>query len=286
MKRLFLFFTLIIITFPLLLKGQEDVYFLRIDKPTDITEGKYSLLIDMKQVGNMLSQSDLQGISAYVEFADENDLVQARLGKVENGKVSWLPKIIEEQFLLVKFHRSYYKEIVEKLEQNVMFPGYQILLSDIKNQTVLKGFKITFCRLPDLGIEVNYPVKIAPGQPLNQEITITIKNTGALEAKDFEVDLVLSGDKEIPIQKAQFYENYTEDGLLKNGRIAIDLLNPGESRSLTLTDPVSIPPDTRPGKYYLCALIDSGQKISEFDEKNNLFQGFVLVDFREPKKIF
>jgi hypothetical protein len=285
MKRFYLLSLLIILALPLFLRSQGSIYYLRIDRTTDISEGKYSLLIDMKQINNILSQTDLQNIKAYIEFADANDLVKARLGTIENGKVSWSQKIIDDQFLLVKFHRSYYKEIVEKLEENAISPGYQILLSDIKNQTVLEGFKITFCRLPDLGIDVTYPVKIAPGQLLNQEIAITIKNTGALEAKDFQVELILSGDKEIPSQKTAFSEHYSEDCLLKNGLINITSLNPGESRLLNFNDPISIPRDTPPGKYYLFALIDSGKKINEFDEKNNVFQGFILVDYKEPKKI-
>lgn len=267
-----------------LFSDEKNASFLKIEQPS-VKEGKYRLLINLNQIETIISDYKLQGINGFVEFADSNDLVQARLGKIVNGKINWIHKIVDNEFLLVKFHRSYYKDIVQKLEGKAKKPGFQILLSDAETQVVLKGYEITFCEMPDLIVELTYPVKIASGQPLKDEIVITVKNNGALAADAFDLDLIISRDKQIPVKKASYSELFQEDVLLKNGRINIDHLDPGEKKSVQLTEPVMIPQNTPPGKYYLGAVIDPGNIIDEFNEENNIFAGFMLVEFKEPKKI-
>lgn len=267
-----------------LFSDNNNATFLKLEQPS-VKEGKYRLLINLNHIEAIISNYNLQGLDGFVEFADSTDLVQARLGKIENGKVRWLHKIVDHEFLLVKFHRTYYKDIMEKLEAKSKKPGFQILLSDSRTQVVLKGYEITFCKMPDLVVELTYPVKIASGQPLKEEIIITIKNNGALAADNFDLDLVLSRDKQVPLQKAPYSEIFQDDVLLKNGRKNIDHLKPGEKKSIKLTEPVMIPKNTPPGKYYLSAVIDSGNTINEFNEENNIFLGFILVEFKEPKKI-
>jgi len=112
-----------------------------------------------------------------------------------------------------------------------------------------------------------------------------VKNNGALAADRFDLDLVISRDKQIPLKKASYSELFQEDVLLKNGRINIDHLDPGEKKLIQLNEPVMIPQNTPPGKYYLSALIDPGNTIDEFNEENNVFVGFMLVEYKEPKKI-
>ncbi|MCK4834985.1 MAG: hypothetical protein KAT17_00020, partial [Candidatus Aminicenantes bacterium] len=170
-------------------------------------------------------------------------------------------------------------------EPKSMEPGYQILLSDANTQVVLKGYKITFCELPDLIVDLTYPVKIVPGQALKEDLSITVKNNGALMAKNFDLDLILSKDQHVPLKKAPYMEVFQEDGLLKNGRKTISLLKPGEKQIMRLADPVIIPKNIPPGKYYLSAIIDSGNAIKEFNENNNIFMGFIIVNVREPRKI-
>jgi hypothetical protein len=267
-----------------LFPDEKNASFLKVEQPS-VKEGKYRLLFNLNQIEAIINTYNLQGVNGFVEFADSKDLVQARLGKIENGKIVWIPKIFDNEFLLVKFHRSYYKDIVEKIEEKSKKPGFQILLSDAKTQVVLKGFEITFCEMPDLIVELSYPVKISSGLPLKDEIAITVKNNGALAAKGFELDLVISRDKNIPLQKASASELFQEDGLLKNGRITIDHLDPGEKKSIQLSEPVMIPQNTPPGKYYLSAVIDPGNVIDEFNEDNNIFMGFMIVEYKEPKKI-
>ena len=268
-----------------LISQETEINFLNVKKPSSAKEGKYTLFIDLNQAEKIISDYGLKGVSGYVEFADAKDLVQARLGKIENGTIRWLHKIVDNQFLSVKFHRSYYKEITEKIETKEMDPGYQIIISDTATQVILKGYKITFCELPDLQVDLIYPVKIASGQALQDDLSITVSNKGALVAENIDLDLILSKDKQVPLQKAPGSVGFQDDGLLKNGRITIPRVQPGEKQTIQLSQPVIIPEDTPPGKYNLCALIDSGNTIKEFNESNNIFIGFVIIGVKEPAKI-
>jgi len=54
---------------------------------------------------------------------------------------------------------------------------------------------------------------------------------------------------------------------------------------LQLKNPLTIPNDIPPGKYNLCAIIDSENKVDELNEKNNVFIGFIIIDFQDPKRI-
>lgn len=270
---------------PWLFSQESEINFLQVKKPSSAKQGKYTLLINLNQVEAIISDYQLEGLTGYVEFADAKDLVQARLGKIKNNTITWLHKITENQFLSVKFHRSYYKEISEKLETKAMHPGYQIIISDTDTQVILKGYEITFCELPDLRIDMTYPVKISSGQALQDDLSITVTNKGALVAENIALELVLSRDKQVPLKKAPAGDGFQDDGLLENGRITVPVLQPGEKKIIPLTQPVVIPDDTPPGKYNLCALIDPGNAIREFSETNNIFMGFVIVSVREPRRI-
>jgi hypothetical protein len=113
-----------------------------------------------------------------------------------------------------------------------------------------------------------------------------VENNGTADAEKFHVDLVLSKDNKIPVQPAVPSEKFTSGMLLENGRQTFTLLKPGESITLTLKKPVKIPLDTLPDKYYLGAVIDSGNTLKELDESNNVYAGFILITVAAPKRFF
>jgi hypothetical protein len=125
------------------------------------------------------------------------------------------------------------------------------------------------------------------GDEVKDTVKITVSNKGsgkALGTQDagangYMVDLILSTDKNVPVQFATLPNPYTfkEDMLLKGGRLSnTDTLAPGASRVYSVATPPPIagliPPGT-PSKVYLCAVVDPGKKINESNENNN-------VDFR------
>jgi hypothetical protein len=82
------------------------------------------------------------------------------------------------------------------------------------------------------------------------------------------VDLMLSTDTNVPAGMAIYSANFSEDVLLQGGRIShTRTLNPGQSKIYVVNG--GIPADTPPGGYYICAKVDSGNKITESNEGNN-----------------
>jgi hypothetical protein len=266
------------------LTGDTEIKLLQI-KETDISKGKYRLIVNLNHIEAIISEYGIEGITANIDFADSTDLVQARFGEINNGTIKWMHKIEEDNFLLIKFHKKYYKTIVQKIKDKEIRTGYQIILSDPKTNVVLKSYPITFADFADLAIELKYPVKVEPGQKLQNNISIKIQNKGALTARNFHIDLVISKDNQVPIRMAAFSKTFQEDGLLENGRETISELKSTEAKTLQLKNPIIIPSDIPLGKYNLCAIIDSENKIKELNENNNIFIGFIIIDIKEPKRI-
>ncbi|MBD2481395.1 S8 family serine peptidase [Planktothrix sp. FACHB-1365] len=142
--------------------------------------------------------------------------------------------------------------------------------------------------LADLQVSVTAPESATAGSDLTP-IKVTVKNAGKAIAKGtqtagsngYMVDLVLSSDQNIPPGYSIYSPNYTEDVLLKGGRISnTPDLKPGEE--YTFPDEMGgLPLDTPNGGYYIGAQIDPGQVISELDEKNNFAFSPIKID--EPK---
>lgn len=285
MKRQFLILFITILLLLPYLEGNDEINLLQIKEPTGGSKGKNRLLVNLNHIEAIITEYGIEGITADIDFADANDLVQAKFGKIQNGIVKWIHKIEDDNFLLIKFNKKYFRTIIQKINDKVIKTGYQIILSDPKSNVVLKSFNVTFAEFPDLSVELKYPVKVEPGQQLLEDISIQIQNKGAQTAKDFHIDFIISKDNQVPVKMAAFSKNFQEDGLLENGREKILELKSTEAKTLKLKNPLIIPHDIPMGKYNLCAIIDSENKIIELDEQNNIFIGFIIIDIKEPKKI-
>lgn len=128
----------------------------------------------------------------------------------------------------------------------------------------------------DLVVTVSTANSIEPGEDLSP-IEVRVKNIGntralgseSAGAEGYFVDLVLSSDTEVPKGFASFSPNYSEDVLLLGGRLSnTPDLKPGEE--FVFTTSAGIPTDTPDGNYFIAAQIDSGQKVPESNEKNNV----------------
>lgn len=132
---------------------------------------------------------------------------------------------------------------------------------------------------PDLTVKINGPSSAAPGEDIGNAVKLTARNAGAAAAPGtvgtlnpsdgFMIDVVLSKDASVPSGFATYSDNFHEDVLLKGGRVSrTDDLGAGASKNYPVG--ATIPADTPPGKYRLCAQIDPANKVAESNEGNNV----------------
>jgi len=114
------------------------------------------------------------------------------------------------------------------------------------------------------------PTSAKAGQELNAGFQVDAINGGRTAVKDVAVDIVLKKDVSCPVPApyAVYSPNYSNGVLLKGGREYVSL-NSGQLLNVKLNGTNTIPTDTPAGVYYLCAVIDAGNKIKEVNEPNN-----------------
>jgi hypothetical protein len=249
---------------------------LKIEEPG---KGKNKLDFRLEHVKAIVEGFNLEGVTADIEFTDLEGTVLATLGKVKDGSIKWSHKVVKGTFLQVKFDKSNYPMVLEKVKEKSMKPGFRVQLD------TGQGCEITFAELPDLTVRMKYPINASPGQAIAREFSLTVENIGAVEAKDFNVQLVISSDIQIPLQPAAYSENFQEDALLEGGQSTVASIKPGESVTVSLPGPLKIPADTSPARYYLGALVDPEKKIEELNEENNTEKGFIMILVPAPKRI-
>lgn len=134
-----------------------------------------------------------------------------------------------------------------------------------------------FISAPDLTVDVIAPTSAFPGEDITPGLDVTVNNIGTDTAignltspgNGYIIDLVLSSDKVVPPCFAIFSANYSEDVLLKGGRDS-------NTKDLFISTSVkanvfgTIPADTPPGNYFVCAQVDPPDFIIELDETNNV----------------
>jgi hypothetical protein len=132
--------------------------------------------------------------------------------------------------------------------------------------------------MPDLIVSVTAPRNANAGQDISNAIRLIARNVGGAPApgtlgaidpaNGYMIDLVLSRDRNVPARPAIFSVNFAEDALLRGGRTSRTFgLQPGGAR--LYPGQATIPADTLSGLYFLCARIDSGNRVPESDEINN-----------------
>jgi hypothetical protein len=125
--------------------------------------------------------------------------------------------------------------------------------------------------MTDLQISISRcPGTARAGQELGASFKVTATNAGRMPVRDVAVDIVLSRRSHcaVPTPVAVYSPNYSDGVLLKGGREHISL-NAGETKEVTLNGTNKIPDDTPSGTYFLCAVIDAGNKVPEINETNN-----------------
>ncbi|MDQ1352422.1 MAG: hypothetical protein QG657_2728, partial [Acidobacteriota bacterium] len=302
MKKVILFF-IIVLLFSTQAATAVDLKLMRVEIPTE----KNKLLFNLPDLEKILGELNLQDMSGNIKFTDDTGNVLAILGKVKSGKIKWEQKVVNEKFLEVKLGKDEYPTILASVQEKAKAPGYQLQvietqfdLESAKNRLVstyekkgkfieksdsLKSVEVTFTELVDLVPDMQHPIEVSPGELIGKQISVRVENQGNVPAKDFFVELVFSRDNQVPGKPATFSENFTEDMLLKDGREKIDILNPGESKTLIFKDSVIIPADTTPDKYYLAAVVDPENTVQEANESNNTFVKFMMISFPPPKRI-
>ena len=265
--------------------SQECLKFLKMEEPEAALKGKNCLLVGVPQVEAILGSFGLPEFSGTIEIADsQTGQPLVTLAKITKGKRKWSHKLVNEKSLLVEFGKDDFAAVLGKVKDKMVRPGLQFQMVDDKGGQIVGECDVTFAELPDLVSSIQYPVRIEPGQPLGSELAVKIENRGTAAAKDFDVDVVLSGDDKIPVKTMPSSENFTEDAVLPNGREHVAILEPGQSTSLVFKG-ARIPKDTPPGKYYLGAVVDSENRVAEINEENNIDPGVLMVALPVPKSL-
>jgi CARDB len=281
-------------TFP----QEGSIQFLKIEKPV---KGKNKLLFNLEHLKKIVASFNLQENEAAIEFSSEIDGTLAILGHIKKGTIKWSQKVVDGNALLVKIkNKDVVQDILAKVNAQSNAPGYLVEAGNskkgmsrdqeygkktkyVETKTLLGTCSLTFVESPDLSITMKYPLKVLPGETLKDKMTISLENKGTTKAESFTVELVLSSDMKIPDQPAQFSETFKDDILLAGGRTSIPLLKPGEKITVALEGPLKVPADTVPGRYYLAAVADAGNKVKESNEVNNKDVRFIMVSLPAPK---
>jgi len=126
--------------------------------------------------------------------------------------------------------------------------------------------------LPDLVVSLSGPGEAVPDRPF--AVRVVVRNRGRAAApgyggkKGYLIDLVLSRDARAPVRPAPPARAGTEDGRLARIK-STRRIGPGGSVTYPLRA-VRLPRETRPGRYFLCAVVDPNRGVRERDEGNNV----------------
>ncbi|MCX5842442.1 MAG: hypothetical protein NT022_01610 [Deltaproteobacteria bacterium] len=127
------------------------------------------------------------------------------------------------------------------------------------------------------------PQYVKAGQNLGAGFKVEAIYFGPLPVNDIVVDIVLRKDPCPPLPTprpqpttrcpvtaplAVYSPHYSNGVLLKGGRETVNLI-PTQWRQVKLNGTNTIPADTPVGDYFLCAVLDAGNKIAEVNEKDN-----------------
>jgi len=304
MKKLILF-VIIVLFFTSQAFTQSDLKFLKIEAPAD-QRAKNRLLLSVEDIEKILGEVLREEINANIKFTDLYGNVLETLGKIKNGKIKWDHKVVGETSLLVKFKKSDYSMILDKVKEKSRNPGFQLQVFEVKfdilstkgkiaqsfekkakyieAESPMKIYNITFAEFMDLTADMIYPIKAVPGEELGKRVSVRVENKGTNPARDFNVELVLSSDTQIPVKPASYSENFNEDMMFKDGRKTVELLNPNKDITLSFDGSIKIPDDTPPGRYYLGVVIDPENKIEELNEENNAYVRFIVISYPVPKR--
>jgi hypothetical protein len=113
--------------------------------------------------------------------------------------------------------------------------------------------------------------EVTIGDPIGDQIELSIRNAGSADAGSFSVGYYVSSDSTIT----------TADTLLDGGREFVNGIAAGSTVSVTLFSGASVPSSVSPGPAYLGVVIDESDDVAETDETNNTASQ--AVDLINPK---
>ena len=136
--------------------------------------------------------------------------------------------------------------------------------------------------LPDLTVDLTIPTSAGPGDEIGGMMSVVANNIGSADASGklppgsaatgYSIDLYIAPTASAPPSRPVYSASYSDYVLLRGGRVSgTYALAPGANFDYSSILSVNtIPGDTLPGAYYVCAWIDAGQLVPEEDETNNL----------------
>jgi subtilase family serine protease len=117
----------------------------------------------------------------------------------------------------------------------------------------------------DLTVSFKGPSTASQGEDISGKIKISVKNNGGLEARNFNVDIILK-------------DSTGTEYMCGRGFIASLRSGQSVSSASAMALPCSIPRDIRPGEYQLCAIADSTNVVRESrDDNNSVCQGIEIT---------
>lgn len=270
--------------------AQDCIKLLKIQEPTG-SKAKNRLLFNVEQVKAIVDAMNLKDVSANIELVDDTANVLAELAKIRSGSIKWSHKIVDGTSMLIKLKTEHYEFLLGKIKEKSQKPGLRILASDVskaertETRITLGSCHVTFAEFADLLVTMKYPFNASPGQALGKDISLTIENKGTVPAENFDVQVVLSSDTNVPVEPVTYSEEFKDNTLLEQGKETVAALQPGERITLSFKGPLKVPPGTAPGRYYLGAVVDVGNKIKELNEENNADTRLFMVSLPEPKLV-
>jgi hypothetical protein len=159
----------------------------------------------------------------------------------------------------------------------------QIILRQTPKEMLLRLPGFLMLHAPDLQVVISGPGQAVPGQDVSLKISVLNKGTAPAPGtantpagSAYMVDIVLSTDSSFPVEWATHpvyagltADDFVDDMLMTGGRISnTQTLQPNKRKSYALT--THIPLRTPPGIYYLGAVVDAGDNVSELREDNNV----------------
>jgi len=282
--------------------ADSDLYFLKIKTPSEAQVKKRILPVDLKCIQEITGQIDLKDKKAFIELTEKSGFPIAQLGKTKKGQIKWTHKILGNKFLLVKFNKRQFSEILNKVKEKSANPGYKILVSELmvhpakdrkfkdldgkyfdKEKKILLSAGLTFFEFQDLSVRMKYPIKISHKEELKDKISITVRNNGTKASASCTIDLILSKESKIPQQNLDYAKNFSEGSVVKLASKEFQPIKRGEELTFNFENSIQIPEEIPPGNFYLGTISDPENKSRELFKQNNLDVGLIMISAPEVK---
>jgi len=282
MRRLFLVVVSILFISVFSGIGADTQIFLKVSEPP-AGKAKNCLLFDLEQLTKIIESLRSSEETGSAELTNQDGTVLANICTIEGGEIKWINSLEEKTVSVVLNNKSDFEMVLGKVKEKSAKPGLLIQYSDAQ-KTPMANQEIAFAETPDIFVEVTSLANVAPGDSLAGKITIEIENKGTLSAQDISVEILISGDLQMPEQPV-LSETFKDDMLLEGGKTVIPSLNPGERITVKFPGTLKIPSDTPFGKYFVGVIADSGNKIIELNKDNNRGIRMFMIAPPEPKRI-